>query len=133
MIRLLPLLLLACACGNYGNIYLPQGERKPFTGPDPKDFPAALAAPLKVESSAKIRLNIAPGRAATLRAGWNSASPATVVWRVNARKIAAATCGPGDCETSAAIPQETIVPGTATLVEIETSVPITVARLAIEH
>ena len=133
MIRLLPLLLFLGACGNYGNIYLPQGERKPFTGPDPKDFPATLTAPLKVDDAGRVRLNIAAGKEATLRATWSATSAATVTWRVNARKIASIACGPGECQSSAKVPEGTILAGTATLVAIETTAPITVTRIAIEH
>jgi hypothetical protein len=128
----LPLLLLLAACGNYGNVYLPQGERKPISGPNPGDFPASLPAPVPIADKAKIRLNAAPG-AAELRAAWNCAAPATVVFRVNARKIGEASCGPGECTLARPVPDGTILKGVATLIEIETSAPITLARLGIER
>lgn len=126
------MLLLAASCGNYGNVYLPQGERKPLSGPNPADFPAALAAPLAIAEKAKIRLNATPG-AAELRAAWTCAAATAIVFRVNARKIGDASCGPGDCAFSRPVPDGTILKGVATLVEIETSAPITLQRLGLER
>lgn len=129
MRRLLPGLLLAASCGNYGNVYLPQGERKPFSGPEPAEFPAALPAPVEVTGSAKIRLNVAPG-AAELRASWTSREEAAVVFRVNARKLAEASCA-GECALARSVPAGTILKDVATLIEVETTAPITITALAI--
>jgi hypothetical protein len=132
MIRLFPVILLLAACGNYGNVYLPQGERKPFSGPNPADFPAEMAAPLGVTGSATVRLNVSPG-AASLRATWMSFAGANVVWRVNARKVGETSCGAGECSIASPVPEGTILKGVATLVEIECSAPIIVQRLVIER
>lgn len=127
-----PCFLLLAACGNYGNVYLPQGERKPLSGPDPADFPPALTASLGVTDKARLRLNVAPGPA-ELRATWTSFAGATVIFRVNARKIAEASCGAGECSVASPVPDGTILKGVATLVEIETAAPIIVQTLVIER
>ncbi len=130
---LLALVLFTTACGNYGNVYLPQGERKPFLGPDPKDFPAALAAPLAVTATASIRLNVPPGTSLRLKAAWKTGTPSTVVWRVNSRRIAETHCTAGDCTLNEVVPDGTILEGVATLIEIAPGAPLTLDRLAIER
>lgn len=127
----LALLLLAASCGNYGNVYLPQGERKPLSGPNPADFPPSLDAARQVTEIAKIRLNAAPG-AAQLRAAWTASSDASVVFRVNARKVGEASCR-GECTIACAVPEGTILKDVATLIEIETTAPVTLTRLVIER
>lgn len=128
---LLPCLLLIAACGNYGNVYLPQGERKPLSGPNPADFPVALSGPLEVGEKAKVRLHATPG-AAELRVSWTASAAAIVVFRVNARKIGEASCS-GDCSLSRPLPDGTILKDVATLIEIETTAPIAITRLVIER
>jgi hypothetical protein len=129
---LAPVLLLFASCGNYGNVYLPSGERKPISGPNPKQFPAALETPLEVETKAKIRLNIAPGGPAELKASWSAPAQADIVWRVNARKVGDLSCS-GECTIARPVPDGTILPGVATLIELETTAPVTVTRLVIER
>jgi hypothetical protein len=131
MKAILACLLLLVSCGNYGNVYLPQGERKPLSGPDPRDFPAALPASLGVADRVKLRFNVAPGPA-RLRAAWTSYAGASVVFRVNARKIAEAACGAGECSVARPVPDGTILKGVATLVEIETTAPIILQSLVLE-
>ncbi len=132
-LRIAAAALLLAGCGNYGNVYMPQGERKPFLGPDPKEFQAALERPQPVAGHTLIRLNIASASGLSLKASWTAREAGSIVWRVNARKIATISCGPGDCRADERIPDGTILPGVATLVEIETSSSIVLERLTIDR
>jgi|GEM_PF-6274523 len=118
------LVLWACAalggCVNHPNTWMPEGERKPFDGPDPKDVPASVEWNRKSERH-QIRLNSPNATRLTV------ACEGTVRVYVNARRV-----HDGACPVSAAIPAGTFVPDTAALVEIEADSPVLVQRAALE-
>ncbi len=123
MIRLVPPLfaLLLTGCHNYGNSYMPQGERNPHIGPDPNRFPQSVDVNREITRHS-LQLNVAPGAALRLRVACSGGSIRAFV---NARAV-----GEG-CPLDAAIPDGTLVAGTATLVELEADVPVRVGRVAI--
>ena len=110
------------ACGNYGNVYLPEGRRKPDLGPEPADF--GPSATLERKAGAfRFRLYAPPG--VPLQLTLECSGPAGVslaVW-VNARRLP-----PGPCPYQGSIPEGTILAGTAAVIEVEPSEEITLHR-----
>jgi predicted small lipoprotein YifL len=120
-------LLAATGCGNYGNVYLPEGRRKPDLGPEPREFgPAADLN--KTATQFRARINAPPGVPLRLTIDCGAPNGETISVWVNARSLPA-----GSCPYSALIPVGTIVPDTAALVEIEASGPIPARRLEVQR
>ncbi|MDX2181321.1 MAG: hypothetical protein SFV18_17130 [Bryobacteraceae bacterium] len=116
-------ILLACAalagCVNHPNTWMPEGERKPFDGPDPKDVPVAVEWNKTAEKH-QIRLHSPSATKIVV----DCAGDVRVY--VNARRV-----HDGACPVSAAIPAGTFVPDTAALIEIESDSPVLVKRAAL--
>lgn len=106
-------------CVNHPNTWMPEGERKPFDGPDPKDVPASVEWS-KTADRHQIRLHSPSATKIVVDCEGG------VRVYVNARRV-----HDGSCPVSAAIPAGTFVPDTAALIEIEADSPVLVKRAAL--
>jgi hypothetical protein len=114
----LPLLLAGCV--NHPNTWMPQGERKPFLGPEPKDHTAAVDLN---KQTAKETVRLYRDNAQRVKVTCDG----TVRVFVNARAV-----GAGACPISAAIPAGTLVPKTVPVIEIEADAPVLLKRVELE-
>jgi predicted small lipoprotein YifL len=121
---LLAAALAMTGCGNYGNIYMPEGQRKPMLGPEPGDF-KSMATIGKEVSHVKVRLTPSADRSLKLRVDCTGAASART-W-VNARALPG-----GACPYEAAVPDGTMVPGTAAMVELEFGTATLVKQIRLE-
>ncbi len=121
----LALALLSGGCGNYGNIYLPEGRRKPDLGPEPSDFGTTVTLNQKA-AAFRFRLNAPPQAPLQLTIDCRGPANATLAVWVNARRLP-----PGPCPYTGAIPDGTIVAGTAAVIEVEPSEVMTLHTAAV--
>ena len=112
--------LLLAGCVNHPNTWMPQGERKPFLGPEPKDHPAARDLN-KQTAKETVRLYRDNARQVTVTCD------GSVRVFVNARAV-----GAGACPINATLPAGTLLPGTVPVIEIEADAPVLLQRVALE-
>lgn len=118
--RVLTLPLLLAGCVNHPNTWMPQGERKPFLGPEPKDHAAAVDLN---KQTAKQTVRLYRDNAQRVKVSCDG----TVRVFVNARAV-----GAGACPIDATIPAGTLVPKTVPVIEIEADAPVLLKRVELE-
>lgn len=117
--------LALTGCVNYHAAYMPQGERKPFNGPDPKDLPAFQAIGQR-STKLSVRLRAPDASAVKVKVDCEGSIPVKVF--VNARAL-----GESACPIALPISVGTIQSDTATLVELESAEPVLIHRVTLDR